>query len=226
MAIAAPKALTSSRKSLYLSGAIALAVVAAIGLNTTVVRIGSEADVRQQVFSPDAFGEAEFPRIKSFVTEKALDAATIAPEVLSDKVAAGKKYGTVSSTGAIMMVRVTGVLGESKAGNYDLAVDGMPADIKVRVQTGPAINGTDLRDAPSFAPETLGAAHSDPAPDMAGVGEWYDAAESDGRMEPRDWTPFVGGQVDGARVLGGLGAPAGVSGGQSGASGIGRSGLK
>lgn len=149
MAIAAPKALTSSRKSLYLSGAIALAVVAAIGLNTTVVRIGSEADVRQQVFSPDAFGEAEFPRIKSFVTEKALDAATIAPEVLSDKVAAGKKYGTVSSTGAIMMVRVTGVLGESKAGNYDLAVDGMPADIKVRVQTGPAINGTDLRDAPS-----------------------------------------------------------------------------
>jgi predicted lipoprotein len=149
MAIAAPKAPSSSRKSLYLSGAIALAVVAAIGLNTTVVRIGSEADVRQQVFSPDAFGEAEFPRIKSFVTEKALDAATIAPEVLSDKVAAGKKYGTVSSTGAIMMVRVTGVLGESKAGNYDLAVDGMPADIKVRVQTGPAINGTDLRDAPS-----------------------------------------------------------------------------
>ena len=149
MAIAAPKALTSSRKSLYLSGAIALAVVAAIGLNTTVVRIGSEADVRQQVFSPDAFGEAEFPRIKSFVTEKALDASTIAPDVLSDKVAAGKKYGTVSSTGAIMMVRVTGVLGESKAGNYDLAVDGMPADIKVRVQTGPAINGTDLRDAPS-----------------------------------------------------------------------------
>ena len=149
MAIAAPKAPTSSRKSLYLSGAIALAVVAAIGLNTTVVRIGSEADVRQQVFSPDAFGEAEFPRIKSFVTEKALDAATIAPEVLSDKVAAGKKYGTVSSTGAIMMVRVTGALGESKAGIYDLAVDGMPADIKVRVQTGPAINGTDLRDAPS-----------------------------------------------------------------------------
>ena len=148
MAIAAPKAPTSSRKSLYLSGAIALAVVAAIGLNTTVVRIGSEADVRQQVFSPDAFGEAEFPRIKSFVTEKALDAATIAPEVLSDKVAAGKKYGTVSSTGAIMMVRVTGVLGEAKAGNYDLSVDGMPADIKLRVQTGPAINGTDLRDAP------------------------------------------------------------------------------
>lgn len=83
----------------------------------------------------------------------------------------------------------------------------------------------DLRDAPSFAPETLGAAHSDPAPDMAGVGEWYDAAESDGRMEPRDRTPFVGGYVEETRVLGGLGAPVGLSGGENGASGTGRSGL-
>ena len=29
-----------------------------------------------------------------------------------------------------------------------MAVEGMPPEIKVRVQTGPAINGTDLRDAP------------------------------------------------------------------------------
>jgi len=148
MTNAAPKAPAASRKSLYLSCAIAIAVVAAIGLNTTVVRIGSDADVRQLAFSPDTFGEAEFSRIQAFVTEKAHDAIIIAPEILADKVAAGKKYGAVSSTGAIMMVRVTGVLGEAKAGNYDLSVDGMPADIKVRVQTGPAINGTDLRDAP------------------------------------------------------------------------------
>ncbi|TIS06798.1 MAG: DUF2291 domain-containing protein, partial [Mesorhizobium sp.] len=30
---------------------------------------------------------------------------------------------------------------------YELKVDGVPADIHVRVQAGPAINGTDLRDA-------------------------------------------------------------------------------
>ena len=47
-----------------------------------------------------------------------------------------------------MMVKLTGVAGEARSGVYDLAVDGLPADIKVRVQTGPAINGTDLRDAP------------------------------------------------------------------------------
>lgn len=144
----APKAPTSSRKGLYLAAAAVIAVVAAIAADTTVVHVGSEADVRQQVFSPDAFGDTEFPRIQTYITDKAVDGVTIAPEVLADKVAAGKKYGTVSSTGSIVMVRLSGVLGEGKAGNYDLAVDGMPPDIKVRVQTGPAINGTDLRDAP------------------------------------------------------------------------------
>lgn len=146
--VPAPKAPASSRKGLYVAAVATIAVFAAIAANTTVVHIGSDADVRQQAFSPDAFGETEFPRIQTFITEKAVDGVTIAPEVLADKVAAGKKYGTVSSTGSIVMVRLTGVLGEVKAGNYDLAVEGMPPEIKVRVQTGPAINGTDLRDAP------------------------------------------------------------------------------
>lgn len=144
----APKAPASSRKGLYIAAAAVITVVAAIAADTTVVHVGSEADVRQQAFSPDTFGDTEFPRIQAFITEKAVDGVTIAPEVLADKVAAGKKYGTVSSTGSIVMVRLIGLLGEAKAGNYDMAVDGMPAEIKVRVQTGPAINGTDLRDAP------------------------------------------------------------------------------
>src|SRR4051794_21077635 len=55
---------------------------------------------------------------------------------------------TASSTGAIIPVKLTGTAGEGKSGIYDLAVQGLPPDIKVRVQTGPAINGTDLRDAP------------------------------------------------------------------------------
>jgi predicted lipoprotein len=144
----APKAPATSRKGQYLAAVAVIAVVAAIAADTTVVHVGSDADVRQQAFSADTFGDAEFPRVQAFITEKAVDGVTIAPEVLADKVAAGKKYGTVSSTGSIVMVRLTGVLGEAKAGNYDLAVAGLPPEIKVRVQTGPAINGTDLRDAP------------------------------------------------------------------------------
>lgn len=144
----APKAPATSRRGLYMICGAALALAAAIAADTTVIHIGSEADVRQQAFSPDAFGETEFPRIRDFVLEKAVDGLTIAPEVLADKKAAGQKYGTVSSTGAIVMVRVTGTLGEAKAGVYDLLVPGVPEPLKLRVQTGPAINGTDLRDAP------------------------------------------------------------------------------
>ncbi|PLL14587.1 DUF2291 domain-containing protein [Tabrizicola sp. TH137] len=142
------KAAAGSRRTLALVAAGVLALAAAIAADTTVVHIGSEADVRKQAFSPDAFGQAEFPRIQTFVMEKAVDGVTIAPEVLADKAAASAKYGTASSTGAILMVRLTGTAGEAKAGIYDLAVTGMPPEIRVRVQTGPAINGTDLRDAP------------------------------------------------------------------------------
>lgn len=142
------KAASSPRRTLALTAAAALGLVVAIAADTTVVHIGSEADVRQQAFSPDAFGQAEFPRIQTYVLEKAVDGLTIAPEVLADKAAASAKYGTASSTGAILMVRLTGTVGEAKAGVYDLAVTGMPPEIRVRVQTGPAINGTDLRDAP------------------------------------------------------------------------------
>ena len=47
-----------------------------------------------------------------------------------------------------VFVTVTGTAGEPRAGVYPLTVEGLPEDLRVRVQTGPAINGTDLRDAP------------------------------------------------------------------------------
>ena len=47
-----------------------------------------------------------------------------------------------------MMTTLTGIAGEPRAGVYPLEVEGLPEDLTVRVQTGPAINGTDLRDAP------------------------------------------------------------------------------
>ncbi|MGQ0564973.1 MAG: DUF2291 family protein [Gemmobacter sp.] len=144
----APKAPPSSRRGLLITVGVAVALLAAIAADTKVVAIGSDLDVRQQAFSPDAWGAAEFPRVRVVILEKAVDALVLAPAVLADKVAAGKQYGTPASTGSIMMVRATGVVGEGKSGIHALSVDGMPPDIRVRLQTGPAINGTDLRDAP------------------------------------------------------------------------------
>lgn len=144
----APKAQAPSRRGLFIGLGLSVAVLAAIALDTTVVRVGSENDVRQQAFSPDSYGETEFSRIQAYVQEKATDAATLATAVLADKAAAAEEYGTPASTGAIMPVKLIGVVGEGKSGNYTLAVDGLPKEITIRVQTGPAINGTELRDAP------------------------------------------------------------------------------
>jgi predicted lipoprotein len=144
----APKAPAPSRRGMLLGVAAIVVLAGAIALDTTVVPIGSEADVRVQAFSPDSYGQEQFPRVRAFVKEKAVDAATLAPEVLADKDAAAQKYGTASSTGAIMFVTLTGIAGEARSGVYPLTVEGVPEDITVRVQTGPAINGTDLRDAP------------------------------------------------------------------------------
>ena len=44
-------------------------------------------------------------------------------------------------------VKFTGVVGKGKAGIYPVEVAGMPTRLQIRMQTGPAINGTDLRDA-------------------------------------------------------------------------------
>ena len=146
--VLAPKAQTAPRRGRLIIGALAAAVVAAMAIDTTVVQIGSERDARQQGFSADGFGEEQFPRIQDFVAGKAVDAATLGPAVLEDKDDAAAQYGTPSSTGAIMPVKLTGVVGEGKSGVYDVAVEGIPADIRIRVQTGPAINGTELRDVP------------------------------------------------------------------------------
>ncbi|PKR52906.1 DUF2291 family protein [Thalassospira marina] len=127
-------------------GAAALCVVAAIALDTTVVTIGSEQDTRVAGFSPDAYGKKEFPRIRDDITARAVDAPTLANALAADKKAAAKKYGTGGAM-PVLPVKLTGTVGEGKAGIYDIAVDGVE-NVRIRVQTGPAINGTDLRDAP------------------------------------------------------------------------------
>ena len=133
------------RRGLIL-GAVALCVVAAMALDTTVVTIGSDEDTRVAGFSPDAYGAEQFPRIREDITARAVDAATLAAALAEDKAAAAAQYGTGGAM-PVLPVRLSGTVGEGKGGIYDVAVEGVE-DVRIRVQTGPAINGTDLRDAP------------------------------------------------------------------------------
>lgn len=141
-------AVSSRPKSYRWIGIAAVVVlVAAMALDTTVVRIGSENDVREQKFSPATFGAEQFPLIRQSVETRAVDAVELATAITADKKTAGEKYGVKTTTGPVLPVKLTGVFGERKANYNVVAVEGLPAEITVRIQTGPALNGTDLRDA-------------------------------------------------------------------------------
>ncbi|KQS81258.1 hypothetical protein ASG25_07185 [Rhizobium sp. Leaf384] len=147
--LAEPKSLTSPRltRGRAIATALAVILVGAMAYNTRVVRIGSEHDVRADVFSPEAFGAENFPKVRDSVVSRAVDAAELGRAIAADKAAAGTKYGVATSTGPVIPVKLTGVVGERKSSTNTIAVPGLPEGTVVRVQTGPAINGTDLRDA-------------------------------------------------------------------------------
>jgi len=136
-----------SRRKAILAVVVA-AVIAAIAIDTTVVQVGSDADLRQLAFDPDRFGQSEFPRIRDVVLDRAAEAAAFAAELSADKKAAVEAYGTMAGAFPVIAVRFTGTAGEGNSGIFGVDVDGMPEGIKIRVQTGPAINGTELRDVP------------------------------------------------------------------------------
>ncbi len=132
---------------LSLSVAAACALVVAMALDTRVVRIGSPSDLQAGAFSPDAYGAAEFPKVQAAVESRAVDAATLAAAIGRDQSAAGARYGVAADAGPEIPVRFTGTAGEEDSGLYDVTVPGLPDAVHVTVQTGPAIIGTDLRDA-------------------------------------------------------------------------------
>lgn len=118
-----------------------------MALDTKVVRIGSKEDVRANVFSAEAYGKKEFPRVQAAIEKAAVDAKVLAAAIAENKDAASEKYGKPGSVGPIFPITFSGVVGAGSSGIFTVKVDGLPEGVGVRVQTGPAINGTEVRDA-------------------------------------------------------------------------------
>lgn len=133
--------------SRFVLPAVALAVLAAAALDTRVVRIGSQQDARTEAFAADAYGKKTFATLQAAIEAAAVDAPVLAAAIAEDKAAAGEKFGKPGSVGPIFPVKFSGVAGELRSGLVTVAVPGLPEGLQVRVQTGPAINGTDVRDA-------------------------------------------------------------------------------
>ena len=124
-----------------------IVLVAAMALNTTVVEIGSKLSAGPNAFSPEEYGQTEFPKIQAAIEKRAVSAATLAAAIQKDQAAATKQYGVATNTGPVFSVEFTGTVGEGESGIYRVKVAGVPDAVVIRIQTGPAINGTELRDA-------------------------------------------------------------------------------
>ncbi len=136
-----------SAARLALALGAALILVAAMAIDTKAVKIGSAANVQSDVFSAATYGRSEFPKVQAAVEARAVDAAVLAAALGKDQAAAEERYGVAADAGPEMSVKFTGQAGKQESGVYEVAVAGVPDTVHVSVQTGPAIIGTDLRDA-------------------------------------------------------------------------------
>ena len=142
----APPRRSRSGLRLAVASGAALVLLVAMALDTKVVRLGGAGDAQPGVFSPAAYGAATFPKIQAVIADRAVAAPALAEALARDPEAAAKRYGVPANGSPEFPVRFTGVVGQDDSGNVDVKVDGMPEGVSVKVQTGPAIMGTDLRD--------------------------------------------------------------------------------
>lgn len=128
---------------------IGVIVVVILGLVVGTKVVSSDDPLAQGAvtFDPETFGAENFAAIQEGVTDNAVDAVTLADAIAADPDAAAEKYAVQSSGGPVYSVSFTGVVGEGQSGIYPVTVEGLPEGLLLRVQTGPAINGTELRDA-------------------------------------------------------------------------------
>lgn len=138
--------LHSRIKGYAIAGLVAAAAIVAMALDTKVVKLGSETAADVQGFSAQTYGPKMFPVIRQDIEARAVDAVLLAQALRADKQAALKKYG-VGDALPIVAVRFEGRMGDEKSGIFTVNVDGLPPDVKVRLQTGPVLTGTELRDA-------------------------------------------------------------------------------
>lgn len=127
--------------------AVAIVIVIAMALSVKVVGKGSDVGAGPAAFSASAWGREHFPDVQAAIAKRATPADALATAIASDQTAAAKQYGVDGGTGTEFSTTFTGTVGTPQDGIAPVTVAGLPDGLSIRFQTGPAINGTDLRDA-------------------------------------------------------------------------------
>jgi predicted lipoprotein len=131
---------------------LAVLVVVAMALDTTykdpdeAVTVGG-----RPAFDPQQYGEETYPKVVSTLEQNAEPLPKLAAALAKDPEAAGEQFGNRAGNSPYAFpVSAEGVAGEAKDGTLPVKVKGVPKDVTVSVQVGPAIPGTAIRDAVGF----------------------------------------------------------------------------
>lgn len=128
---------------------VILVTIVAMGFGTKVVSGSALAATIPVVFNAEAFGVEHFPLVQAGIIKSAKPLAEVATALTADQASASKTYGVAEGTSfPVFSVTFTAVVDDVDASGFmHFTVAGVPSATNIRVQTGPAIGGTDLRDA-------------------------------------------------------------------------------
>lgn len=136
---------TGAKRGIWIG--VIVVVILGLVLGTRVVPADDPLAQTTEKFDPATYGADNFPTVQSAIVDKAVDADALAADIAKDPAAAAEEHAVQSSGGPVYSTTFTGVVGAGQSGIYEVAVEGLPEGLLIRVQTGPAINGTELRDA-------------------------------------------------------------------------------
>jgi len=134
-------------------GVLAVALLAAIAATTTTVSAsdpGAAAAAGGSTFDAVEYAQERYDsEVVPTIQENAVEITELLPQIIEDPDAAGEQYGHRAGVSSPYAYAVSG---EGVAGKVDgtllpLQIEGLPDDVQVMLQIGPAINGTALRDA-------------------------------------------------------------------------------
>jgi predicted lipoprotein len=136
-----------------IGGVVAVVVLAAIALTTTTVSASDPAAAAAaggSTFDAVEYAQEHYDsEVVPTIQENATEITELLPQIIEDPEATGEELGHRSGASSPYAYAVKGEgVAEAVDGTLlPLKVEGLPDDVQVMLQIGPAINGTALRDA-------------------------------------------------------------------------------
>jgi len=128
---------------------VALVIVAGAGLATTtyVSLEDATAAASEGAFDPDAYADEHFDsEVVPQIEDEAVDLATLLGDLADGAEESDLGHAPGEGSAYSFPVTFTGVAGVQQGSILPVTVEGVPEDVTVQLQVGPAINGTALRD--------------------------------------------------------------------------------